>query len=200
VTITVVPPPIPWVSATTQSNRIVQLIWPVVPNATAYRIERTTSVGGAAQWSLDVPGNTAAYEDTVPLSANPVTYIYYVRVKEDQYGEWSERGGYDYATAATTLWSQSSVVPGTMARGADVQELRKAIDAFRVAFGKPATFSSSTTPTGVITAANLTALVSALNGGRSGTYLDFAYVGVPAPAPGGMVLAAHIQQLRDALH
>jgi hypothetical protein len=52
----------------------------------------------------------------------------------------------------------------------------------------------------VITAANLTALVTALNGGRDGTYLDFAYVGVPAPAPGGVALAAHIQQLRDALH
>ena len=140
------------------------------------------------------------YTDALPATAAPVTYVYYVlAVDPGSPGERSLRGAFDHATGGTTLWAQTIVQYVSLVRGGDIQELRRAVDAFRVAAGLPPSFSGSTTPTGPISAANLSALITAFNQARAGKYPPFAYTGVPPPAPGGWILREHIQQLRDAL-
>jgi hypothetical protein len=78
-TVGIILPPPATVSATTQSNRIVQVSWAAVPNATSYRIERAVQVNGQAVWSTTVNAPATSYSDETPASSLPVTYIYYVR-------------------------------------------------------------------------------------------------------------------------
>lgn len=197
VTVTVIPAPPASVIATTQENRNVTVSWSAVAGASGYRIERTTRRDAATSWSTTVGSATTSFSDVVPASEQPVTYIYYVRTI-DAYGELSDRGPWDHATAATALYAQPISAGVTIVRATDVGELRGAIDALRYAFYLADTFTGS--PTGFIRASDITALVTAFNEARGSIgAAPFAYSGVPAPAPGGMVLGAHIQQLREAL-
>jgi hypothetical protein len=196
--ITVIPAAPGLVTSTTQENRNVLVTWTAVGGANSYRIERAPQVGAAAAWQMTVTGTS--YADVVPASSAPVTYIYYVRTI-DQYGAISDRGAWDHATAATVLYAQPSIVAGTtLIQGADIGELRGAIDALRYAVYLPAAFGGSVPGSGVIMASDFTTLVTALNGARSTIGAGpFSYSGVPSPAPGEIVLGAHITQLREAL-
>jgi hypothetical protein len=200
VLIRVVPPPPAIVSATTQENRSVLVAWTAVPEASSYRIERATSVGTLGTHVTDVGASTTFFMDTVPDNASPVTYIYYVQTL-DTHGKFSNKGAWDFATTATALYAQPQLVPGeTPILASDVQELRTGIDALRVALGMPQLFVGSSPPSGLIQASDFTTLLDALDGARSAMgILPFTYVGMSPPEPGGEVLAAHIQQLRDAL-
>jgi hypothetical protein len=192
-TVTVIPPPPASVSATTQENRNVLVTWTAVAGASGYRIERTTRLGATTIWSTTV-ATTTSYPDVVPAGTAPVTYIYYVRTI-DQYGMLSERGPWDHATAATLLWSQSPIISGvTIIAANDVGEVRGAINALRYAFYLSPAFGGVAAPSGEIRAGGFSDMVTALS-----AVAPFAYSGVPAPAPGGAVLGAHIQQLREAL-
>lgn len=197
--VTVIPAPPASVTAMTQENRNVLVTWPAVSGASGYWVERTTRVGAAT--SFVVTTTATSYADVVPASAGPVTYIYYVRTV-DTYGEVSERGPWDHATAATVLYAQPQLVPGgTLIAAVQVNELRRGIDALRHAVSVPAAFGGATLQPGdVVRAADFTSLVSALNGAFAAIGTPpFAYSGIPAPAPGGTVFAGHMQQLREAL-
>ena len=198
VTVTVQPPAPSSVAATTLANRQVRISWPAVAGAAAYRIERTTRVGAATNWQTTT--TATLFDDVVPASVAPVTYIYYVRAI-DASGEVSDRGPWDHATAATALYAQPQLVPNvTVIRGTDVGELRAAVDALRYALFLPARFSGAGAATGMIRAADFDALVEALNGTRAATgAAPFAYAGVPDPEPNGRIHDEHIQQLREAL-
>lgn len=200
VTLTVIPPPPAVVTATTQENREVLLTWSAVSGASGYRIERTTRRGGSASSVATVAGTVTAFADLVPASTAPVSYIYYVRTV-DAYGALSERDAWDHATAATLLYQQPQLVTGsTVVKAADIGELRGAVDALRFAVYLPAAFGGSVAPSGLAKASDFTALVSALNEARATAGLSpFSYSGVSAPAAGGVVLGAHIQQFREAL-
>lgn len=140
-----------------------------------------------------------SYDDVVPPSSGPVTYIYYVRTIDQ--GETSARGPWDHATTATLLYAQPQLVPNvTLIRGTDVGELRGAIDALRYAVHLAPQFGGSVPATGYITAAHFTALVIALNDARREMgAADFTYSGVPAPLANGYIFGQHVQQLREAL-
>jgi hypothetical protein len=132
-----------------------------------------------------------------------VTYVYYARAVDPSStgGGTSLRAAFDHATGGKVLWTQQITQYVTVVRGNDLQELRQAVDAFRVAAGMAKAFSSSPAPTGPITAANLTALITTFDQARAGKYPPFAYTpGILPPAPGRTILRAHIQQLREALH
>lgn len=195
-TVRVLPPPPDSVVATTRENLIVDVSWSPVTGATAYQIERTTIVGGAASWATTVSAPSTTFTDTVPGSSAPIAYIYYVRAID---GEVSERGRFDFATAATQLYGQPNIVAGaTIIRASDVAELRRGIDAFRAAFGVGAAFGSPP-PSGVIRASDFVAMVAALNVGRAVTgYLPPFQYSVQ-PTGGGTVLRAHVTELREML-
>ena len=199
VNVTVLLPPPASVAATTQTNRSVSISWSAVTGATAYRVERTGRVGAAAAWSVIT--TATSYADVVPESSAAVTYIYYVRAI-DASDEVSNRGAWDYATAATLLYQRSLIEAqkSTMFAG-DLMELRAGADALRAAAGVASAFGAAASLQGaMIRAVDVTDIVTAMNGGRSAMALSpFAYTGVAAPAAGGSPLAAHVLQLREAL-
>jgi hypothetical protein len=84
--------------------------------------------------------------------------------------------------------------------GLEVRELRKAVDAVRMAFNYGPLFVRATAPTDSVTAANLTALMTALNPAKQAAQRPiFSYTGVLPPAAGGVIRAQHILQLRAAV-
>ena len=88
----------------------------------------------------------------------------------------------------------------TIVNATDITELRNAVDALRYALYLTPAFGGSPAPSGPITAAHFTSVVTALSQSRAATGASaFTYSGVPAPAAEGPVLAAHIMQLREAL-
>jgi YD repeat-containing protein len=198
-TVTVIPPAPNVVTATTQLNRTVLVTWAAVAGAAAYRIERAPRVGAATTWSTTT--SAASYTDTVPASTSPVTYVYYVRAI-DQYSEMSDRGAWDYATAATLLNQRQQIVAATSEMLAtDVSELRAGVDAVRAAVALQPSFNGAAPlPGAVVRAADFTTIISAMNSARTVMgRAAFAYMSVPAPAPGGVPLAAHVLQIREAL-
>ena len=200
-TVGIILPPPATVSATTQSNRIVQVSWAAVPNAASYRIERAVQLNGQTVWSTTVNAPATSYTDETPASSLPVTYIYYVRAV-DSANVLSDRGPFDDATTATQLYAQPTLTPlVTPVKAMDVVELRRAIDALRYAVNLPPVFQSTPAPSGVIYAMHFTALINALSPARTALgRVPFVYVNnVPLPAPGGPILAEQVRQLREAL-
>jgi subtilisin len=122
------------------------------------------------------------------------------RVKAvDGSGNESAYSRSDYAT--TFPFSDDPIVAGsTLVRGAHVAELRQAVDAWRSFSGNLPFWSSYAAPTGPVQASDFTDLVAAYNVARRAMGLpDFAYVNTTAPAAGGVIVAPHIQQIRDSL-
>jgi YD repeat-containing protein len=198
-TVTVIPAGPSSVTATTQENRNVLVTWTPVSGAASYRIERAPRVGAAATWSF-VTGS-ASYLDTVPASVAPVTYIYYVRTVASD-GALSNRGAWDYATAATLLNQRPQlVVSSTTIMAVDVTELRAGVDALRAAVSLQPSFGGATPLAGAfVHAADFTHVITAMNAARAAmSRPPFAYTGVAGPAVGGVPLAAHVIQIREAL-
>lgn len=195
-TVHVLPPPPALVIATTRENLTVDLSWSAVVGASGYQVERTTLRDGVASWSTIVSAASTAYVDTLPPSTLPVTYIYYVRTID---GETSNRGAFDFATGATTVYEHPVIVAGaTVIKAGDLVELRRGIDAFRAAFGLGAAFGSASPPSGMIRASDFTALVTALNEARfTAGYSNFGYT--VAPQVGSPVLRLHVTELRETL-
>jgi hypothetical protein len=140
-----------------------------------------------------------SFTDLVPPSSQPVTYVYYVH-SIGAGGHESARGVPDYATTATSLFADL-VEPGAPVLASTIGELRRGVNAVRTAAGYAPLFSGGGPAVGDdITAADLINVLNALNSARSAFALaPFAHSGVPAPAPGELIRAVHIQQLREAL-
>jgi YD repeat-containing protein len=191
--------------ATTQisNSRSVVVQWNAVTGATAgYQVRRATSLAGPFL-TVGIPVTTLSITDTVPASADPVAYVYVVAAV-DAVGESPNRSLPDYAVAATTLFSDDPLlaptVIGTFIKGAHVAELRKAIDALRVAAGLAQTWPNAMTPTGLIVSSDYSSMKTPFDAARQAFGRPaFAWSGVAAPAANGPVLREHIQQLRDAL-
>jgi YD repeat-containing protein len=200
VTVTVAPPAPVSVTATTIDNRNVAVSWTPVSGATQYRIERAPTVGGGATWAGTVSASITSYTDTVPPTDYAVTYIYYVRTI-DSAGTLSARRTWDFATAATQLYEDPQIVPGvTLIKATQIVELRRAIDALRRSVNLSTAFAGADPPSGPILAGHLTEMITALDGARLAIFASpFSYMGMPQPAPGEPIRAAHLQQLRDAL-
>lgn len=197
VSVYVVPPAPAWVTASTRPDGKVEIRWADVPGAVSYRIERRTLYSsGGFDYS---PTTVNPYVESFPSQAGLVTYVYYVLAK-DSLGAFSLFGAYDYVTGGTPLWSQTITPHVTPVKGQDVQELRKTVDSVRAALGFSPAFGGTTPPSGIVTATNLNAIVTALNQARTARgFPPFVYNNVAPPAPGGNILAEHILQLRKAV-
>ena len=104
---------------------------------------------------------------------------------------------YDADFATTVIFSDDPIVPGVTAVKADhINELRTAINAFRVGFGVGTTFFTDPISSGVtIKAAHVIEL-------RSRFEEAFEYPPIwtdPMLAAGDIIKSVHIQQLRDAV-
>jgi hypothetical protein len=184
------------VKAETQAPEgTIKITWNPVPGATSYDIRRFTVWNGTS--ALTSTTATQLVQTVAPTST-PVTYIYTVQAKGG--GLSSSAATSDYTTVGATLWSQT-VLAGSIIRAADVQELRRAIDAFRFAYGLPKLYTATPAPSGFVAAAQFLDLIAKFNEARitQPAMGDFVYVNVPPPAFKGVILAAHIQQLRAAL-
>ena len=184
-------------TATTIDVLKVRVTWPLVSGAT-YQVERAPARNGSFQ-PLGSPVSAPPYDDILSSTPDPVTYVY--RVRAIVSGVSSDPSPLDFATVGASLFSAQPLASGALIRASHVQELRKSIDALRVATGQltPA-WSSSTAPSGFIRAADINALIPTLDPalepfGRG----PFAYVNVSSPAANGSVHRDHIQQLVDAL-
>jgi YD repeat-containing protein len=193
-TVTVVPPPPAWVSAFTQQNRTIDVTWASVPDVDFYQVERRLQRDATGTIVTSIA--STVFTDTVPESAQPVGYVYAVRAVAA-----STPSSYcppDVAAGASVLYQQPQIAPRvTIVRAADLAELRGVVDALRHALHlTPGSYS----PGAVIHASDFTAIIAALDAVRGALGLPpFAYVGVPPPAAGGLVRAAHVEQLREAL-
>jgi hypothetical protein len=187
--LTVIPPPPSFVTASTVGNRTVEVSWGYVANVSGYQVERRSQIDSSGTL-FPITSGLGFTDNTVPESNGPVAYIYFVR--SIAAGTLSDYGPSDYAVCATTLYQRPQLTPGaTIIRASDITELRNGVDALRAAFHIG---PGSYTPSAVIRASHFTEIINALSVVR-----PFAYSGVPAPQPGGVIRAAHVQQLRDAL-
>lgn len=198
-TVTVYPPSPAWVSATS-NNLAVTVTWPASAGASSYLVERATSRSGPFTL-IGNPTSLTPLTDIVPASANPITYVYRVRARDAYPTDSREIGApLDFATTATVLFAES-VTAGTTIKASYLAELRKAVDALRIASGLPALYGNAPSLAGVtIEAGYFTSIMNALSGARAVWGLsEFVYSGVPAAVPGNIIHAGHVTQLRDGV-
>jgi YD repeat-containing protein len=210
-TVTVVSLPAPSAmaaDATTTNGNITQTVslhWNFVQGAAWYQIERATQIN-ANDWQPIGRVTSTTSADIFGSIANPFTYLYRVRAGVTSGGAdaTSDPSAIDYATVATTLFSDEPLAAGvTRIKGIHIGELRHAIDAVRHAAGLNAAWSPSSyaAATGPITANdNLTAR-NALDEARSSLFgpgHNWPYTG-ETPARNGKIWAYQIQQIRDGV-
>ena len=195
-TVVAVPPAPAWVAATTGANTSVTLTWPAVPGAQSYVVERSAVRNGAGTTLAPVTGTTSVI--SAPASAQPVTYVYYVR-SVGEGGYQSPRGAHDYATTATSLFART-VASGEEIFAADIVELRRGVDAVRQAAALGGVLSGGPLSGHEIQATDVTALITALDQARAVFgQPPFSYSVVPFPEVNGLIDAEHVLQLRESL-
>ena len=195
-TVVAVPPAPAWVAATTGANTSVTLTWPAVPGAQSYVVERTAVRSGAGTALAPVTGTTSVV--SAPASAQPVTYVYYVR-SVGEGGYQSPRGAHDYATTATSLFART-VASGEEIFADDIVELRRGVDAVRQAAELAGVLSGGPLSGQEIQATDLNSIVAALDQARAAFgQPPFSYTGVSRPEVGDVIDARHVLQLREAL-
>jgi hypothetical protein len=208
-----------WATTTQGSvNTSVTIRWNAVSGASAYRVEYSTNVQGTfAPIDPANPNTTQTSRvHTVSATSSPIAYVYRVRCVDSNGNVSSNISSMDYAVAGAQLFAIGHAVDEPLrkgqspVKGADVAELRNAIDALRAAASTaavplPPVWNGAPPPTGVVTAANLTSMQAPLNAAlQVFGWPAFSYTGVPAPvactsAPCVAVLTEHVQQLRDTL-
>jgi YD repeat-containing protein len=187
-----------YVTTTAGANqRQVHVSWPAVSGAGSYRVERRTQLGSAVA-SFIAAGTS--YDDTVPTTA-VTAYLYrIVALPSGGTSVESPPSPTDLALTGTTLFTNDPLSSAVGIFGRHVQELRAAIDALRYAAGLSPVWSG-TAVTGPMYAADITSLQTPLSQARTALgFSSFAYGnGVPAAAISQPVLAAQLQQIREAL-
>jgi hypothetical protein len=193
-------------NALTGANTLsVMVVWNAVSGASWYQVERATHIDPLSDWTPiggHVPWNTPFYTDTFQATANPTTYLYRVRIGVTAGGVdlTSSPSSLDYATVATTLFSDEPLVAGTAPiKGIHIGEIRHAIDAVRHAANLSPAWSSYAPATGRVTAAdNMTArqqldqaVIALLGHG-------VVYTG-ETPATNGRIWTYQLQQIRDGV-
>jgi YD repeat-containing protein len=203
VTVAGLPAPAGLVATTVNGNTLaVSVSWNFVQGAAWYQVERATRIT-LNDWQPVGPHvASTALTDSFGATPTPVTYLYRVRrgVTINGADYTSSPSPLDYATVATTLFTDEPLVAGvTRIMGIHIGELRHAIDAVRYAAGYPLAWSSYAAATGQVTASdNVTArqkldeaVVPLLNHGVT-------YTG-ETPAMNGKIWAYQMQQIRDGV-
>jgi hypothetical protein len=184
----------------------VNITWTGVSGAAWYRVERATNFL-LQDWQAIGAKVTSpppyAYTDQI-APTTPVTYLYRVRsgITINNLDYPSTPSNFDYATVATTLFTDEPLVAGaTRIKGIHLGELRQAIDAVRIAAGLPVAWSSYAAATGPITASDNITARQRLNEARFslfGSGHDWIYTG-EVPATNGKIWAYQLQQIRDGV-
>lgn len=194
----VIPPS--FVSATTQANGSVLVGWSSVLNATSYEIERGTKVTDETTFAIIGTTTGLSLVDGGVAGPNATAYVYRLRALLG--AERSAPSVSDYATTAATLFTDDPLTIGvTVVKAAHLNQLRAAVDALRFAAGLTPAFAGVPGASAMIQAIDVTGLIGPLNAARAPWgYLPFGYSpGIPYPAAGVAIRAAHLQQLREAL-
>lgn len=181
-----VPPDPPVLTATPNSASQVGLSWTAVPNAIDYEIQRSFNNGGFAILTTVA---TTSHNDS-GLTAN-TAYVYKVRANVG--GQFTAFSNVDAAT--TTVFTDSSVTPGTIVKRAHFNELRTAVNAMRASAGLSAFGFTDTLNAGtIVKSIHLTELRTALNAARS-------TIGLPALTytGGATIQAVHVTELRNGV-
>jgi hypothetical protein len=192
------------VQATTESTTTrVMITWDAVSNATSYVAQYALRVNAPSGDFTDVgpPTNGLSAEHIVAGSVDPMAYVYRV-VSLDGAGRRSPaESPRDYAVTASMLWNEPIEKRVTRIKAAHIVELRKAIDAVRVAANQPPLWQNASPPSGLITPGPITTLFAGFNEARAAFGLpNFTYSGgIPMPQTNGAILSEHIQEVRNAL-
>jgi hypothetical protein len=190
------------VTATTQTATNQVLIqWSAVTFAGSYQVEYAPNISGPYS-SAGAPTTALSLLQTVSVSSTPVAYVYRVR-SVDTSGHLSTAfSSMDYALTSSTLFTNEPLQSAsTPVYARHIGELRRAIDALRAATNLTLVWPGASDPSGPVVPGPITSLFTPFNQARQAFgYPAFAYTGgVPIPQTGGFILAAHIQQIRDAL-
>ena len=203
VTVAGLPIPTGLQALTAGNTLVVSLSWTFVQGAAWYQVERATRLS-LNDWQAVGPHVTsAASTDSFGATPNPVTYLYRVRrgITIGGTDYVSDPSPLDYATVATTLFTDEPLNNGLAIKGIHIGELRHAIDAVRYAAGTgyPPAWSSYAAATGWILAIDNTTARQKLD--EAVTAL--VHHGVPysgeVPATNSRILAYQLQQIRDGV-
>jgi hypothetical protein len=179
--------------------RLVSVSWPSAAGASTHALERATSINGA--FTTVEQSASLSFTDAPPSSTTPQAYIYRV---------WSASAGgvrsqspspRTFATVASpSLFTDEPVQQNaTLIRGIHIGELRRAVDEVRRAAGLTAAWSSYVPATGLVSAASVSTLRTALDAACTAIRgAPCGYAGT-APVSGGLVLAIQLQSTRDAV-
>jgi hypothetical protein len=173
----------------------ISLTWDAVPNAVGYQLFRSANNGPYEH--IASPSTNAFTDSGAAFSGLAANTAYLYRVIA-VYGA-SDQGPASAIDLATTItFTDDPIVAGsTPVRAEHVTELRTAVNAVRAAKGlAPGSFTNPVVPGATIKALDVTELRSNLDtaltalGLRPPAYTD------PALAPGDLIKAAHLQELR----
>jgi hypothetical protein len=170
------------------------LSWTTVPGATYYQVQK--SHGGAALTDLYFSEIHPWEKDDLLGDWESAVYTVVAKAPDKTDSPPSN------AVVATRAPFTNRSLQGGAVVGVDIGELRKAIDAIRVAAGLTALWTSCAPATGMINASDIVQMRDALANARDQLRVKF---GVPAPGLGETassplaVKAIHLDNLRSAL-
>ncbi|HEX8618968.1 MAG TPA: S8 family serine peptidase, partial [Thermoanaerobaculia bacterium] len=181
-------------ATTTSGGASVSVAWSSVTGATAYVVQRSTSLAGTYATVATV--QTTNYTDAPPVQASPVAYLYRVLAK-DAGNNLSAPSPADYATVkSSALFSDDPVtLNATLLKTIHLTEVRQAVDAVRAATGlAPASWP---TP-GALLVADFTGLRTALDQARTQMGLA-AYPYNYTVVSGASLNALHLGEARQSV-
>ena len=189
------PPPGPpsFLSATRAAAAQIALSWAAasgVLEISRYRIERLPDNA-----TFETSGPETAFDDTTGLVPGNA-YLYRVSAI-DTNGGVSSPSPYDLATLIE-LQDDPLVPNATLIRGAHVVDLRRAIDAIRVAAGLGPAWTNDEPPAGRVHASVFSELRNRLNEAR-GTLALPTVEFLNTVAPGSVIRATDVEALRDGV-
>jgi len=134
-----------------------------------------------------------------------VAHVY--RVHAVVSGATSSPSPMDYATTAVTLFIDDPLAAGTMIKGMHISQLRKAVDAVRIAAGLTAYgmrpdgsgWAGYDPPAGTVTAAAVNDVRGALAEARLRLGRPALVYTSPLPASGSLVRTFHLQEIRSGV-
>jgi hypothetical protein len=177
--------------ATAVSTSQINVSWSGVGGADHYEIWRSSN--GSA-FAVAGTSPTTAFSDT-PVSAG-TTYLYRA-LAVDGVGGTSALSNVD---AATTIFFTDDplVVGSTLIKAVHITELRSAVDAMRAAASLPPLSADPSIAVGLpMLASHINALRTGLDAARTAIGLVALSYTDASLTPGGIVKAAHVQELRN---
>jgi hypothetical protein len=191
------PPPAPAnVVAAGNATPSVTVTWNTVSTATSYEVRRRSSSSPFPQLVGQVSqSSTPSFSDQGGGMTGGAGYLYSVRARN---ATGVSADGSDFAT--TMAFTDDPIIPGvTVIKQTHVLQLQSAINGVRSAVGLPPfSFTAIGSPP-VVRTIYLTELRTALANARAAVQLPPASYTDPTLAPGTVIKAAHVNELRSGV-